>query len=88
MKCRIAWVLAAVALAGCASPVEYSTPSGKPEGRIPGASVAQVSAAIIRHMTSVGGTLSHQTANQLVFQDKSDRTMDSVLFGTRYDFDV
>lgn len=88
MKRRMAWMLASAVLAGCASPAEYSTPSGRPEGRFPDASIAQVSAEIIRHMTSAGGTLSQQTANQLVFQDKSDSTLDSVLFGTRYDFDV
>lgn len=86
---RISMLLAAALLSGCAAdPVKYTTPSGKPEARFPGASVAQVSETIIRKLTGAGATLWRQTPNQLIFQDKSQQTLDSVLFGSRYDPDV
>lgn len=80
------WVLGfALALGGCAAPIQHQTASGRPETLIHNTSADSVKSAIVNGMMSKGYRITRDTPYEIAFDKPVENIADQVLLGSKYD---
>lgn len=78
-------LVAALGLAGCATPVQHQTASGKPEILVAGATPETVKPAVVNRMVSAGYRITKDTPYELAFDRPVENVAAAVLLGSKYD---
>lgn len=78
-------VLTLILVSGCSTGTPLTTPSGKPEVFIAGASSQKVRSAIIDRGMSLGWTLERESASSIVFLRTTSNPLAKVLLASNYD---
>ncbi|MFN3827809.1 MAG: hypothetical protein ACK4NR_09325 [Micavibrio sp.] len=78
-------VIMSVVLAGCATPIQHNTPSGKVEVTIKGTSKSTVKDRITDSMINRGYSVTKSDDTVISFDRPVDSPMAAVFFGSRYD---
>ncbi len=85
MRIALAATVSAVLLAGCGTPVNHATISGKPEVSISGTTPDAVKAAIINEMINRQYRISKDTPYEIAFDKPTDNAAAILLLGSKYD---
>ena len=82
---RLLCFAALVLVAGCATPIQHQTASGKPEVTIDTGNVTAVKEALVARMVNNGWNLVRDSDYLMVFERPVDSVWMAALLGSRYD---